>query len=234
MGAEHRIHNFIVHPAWQHVKKKLLTSKRIIDLGCGTNPVAAASVAIDPYINPIQRSCKSGTRIKKSIFNKSGIKFIQSRIDVNLPFENKAFDFAYCRHVVEHLKNPAKACEEMMRIAKEGVVICPSIFAEQLFGRSYHKWLVMDRKNLLLFFKKRLHEDRPFGKHPNWDKSNMNWIAEKDTNPFDILLNDGGWYKGKEKMPRLSSILKKYWCTHSPVLELVFFWKNRFNYIVYK
>ncbi len=115
----------------------------------------------------------------------------------------------------------------MMRIAKSGVIITPSILAELIFGRPYHRWLVMERNNTIFFFKKRPFEDRPFGEHPKWDDARKKWIVGKNTNPFDILLNDGGWYRGKERFPRLANILRKYWYSHSPVMEVIFFMGGR-------
>jgi hypothetical protein len=121
-----------------------------------------------------------------------------------------------------------------MRVAESGVIITPSIFAETIFGRSYHKWLVMDRGNKILFFKKRPFEDRPFGDHPPWNNKCKTWEVDDRSNPFDILLNDGGWYRGKENMPRLAKMLKRYWNSHSPVMEVIFLWNDTFEYQIYE
>lgn len=58
-----------------------------------------------------------------------GIKFVEADFE-NLPFIDKAFDVAYSHHVVEHLDNPEKGLCEMQRVAKSGIIMCPSIFAE--------------------------------------------------------------------------------------------------------
>lgn len=42
------------------------------------------------------------------------------------PFKDKEFDFVYCSHVLEHSSDPAKACEELMRIAKRGYIETPT------------------------------------------------------------------------------------------------------------
>lgn len=44
----------------------------------------------------------------------------------NTPFRDKEFDFVYCSHVLEHSPNPAKACKELMRIAKRGYIETPT------------------------------------------------------------------------------------------------------------
>jgi len=107
------------------------------------------------------------------------------------------------------------------------------MFSELLFGRSYHRWLIIEYNNTIFFFKKRAFEDRPFGQHPEWDKQSKRWKATEDTNPFDILLNESNWYHGKESFPRLSNILKKYWNAHSSLIEVIFLWKDSFQYRIY-
>lgn len=221
-------------PRWVVVQKKLKESKKIIDLGCGNNPIQGAIVGVDSYIKPEQRSLGTGSIIDIKGLKEKGVTFINSRIDGPLPFDDKEFDFAYSHHVFEHLEDPATACKEAMRIAQSGVIITPSILAELIFGRPYHKWLVMERGNTILFFKKRSFEDRPFGEHPKWDENKKRWTITNNTNPFDILLNDGNWYQGREKMPRLTNILRKYWYAHTATMEVIFLWEGSFEYKIYE
>ena len=222
-------------PRWIAVQKKLVESKKIIDLGCGNNPVQGATVGVDLYIESNERAFGVRPAINIQKMKEQGITFVNARIDSTLPFKDKEFDFAFSHHVFEHLEDPATACKEMMRIANFGVILTPSILADLIFGRPYHRWLVMERGNNIFFFKKRSFEDRPFGEHPKWDKTKRKWVAEKDTNPFDVLLNVGGWYRGGErKRPRLANILRKYWYSHSPVMEVIFLWEGSFKYRAYE
>lgn len=46
----------------------------------------------------------------------------------HLPFRNKMFSLVYCHHVLEHLKNPIQALEEMKRVAKKTLIYVPSEF----------------------------------------------------------------------------------------------------------
>lgn len=215
------------------LQRMLKESKRIIDLGCGTNPVSGAVVAVDYFVESGQRALGHGSCIDQEKMQARGIKFVNQRMDTRLPFEDKEFDFAYSHHAFEHLDDPATACSEMMRIAKSGAIITPSIFSELAFGRSYHQWLVIDGEDTIFFFKKRAEEDRPFGEHPKYDEY-KGWYANENTNPFDIALNDGNWYCsqiGKE-FNRLRVILRKLWSNHSPVIENIFLWRDSFKYIV--
>lgn len=213
------------------VKERLQASKRIIDLGCGNCPIEGACVGVDVHIDPKERAVGGGpaSEIDVERLERQNVTFVNVRIDETLPFSDKEFDFAYSHHVFEHVEDPLTACREMMRIAKSGVIITPSILADLLFGRSYHKWLVMDRGNTLMFFRKRPFEDRPFGEHPRWDEGKRNWVAERETNPFEILLNDGNWYRGRQKLPRLAEKVRKHWYSHSPLIEVIFLWEGHFD-----
>lgn len=222
--------DFEVSPEWRELQRRLQKAKKVIDLGCGTNPHPRAMVGVDAFLEPVQRALGYGRRIRVEDFRKRGVQFIQADLTA-LPFADKSFDFAYAHHVFEHLPDPQKACAEMRRIAKAGAIITPSIFAEIAFGRPYHLWLVIARGNTLIFVRKMAYEDCPFGKHPI-PKKKGGYIVTSETNPFDILLNDGGWYHGREKMPRLSRLLRKYWYSHSPVMEVVFLWEGDFNCVV--
>jgi ubiquinone/menaquinone biosynthesis C-methylase UbiE len=221
-------------PKWLTVQKKLAESRKIIDLGCGSNPVQGATVGVDLYIEPKERALGVGPTINVQKMKERGIAFVNARIESILPFNDKEFDFAYSHHVFEHLQDPATACKETMRIAKSGAIITPSLFAELIFGRPYHRWLVMERNNTIFFFRKRPFEDRPFGEHPEWDEKTKKWVINKNTNPFDMLLNISGWYQGGEReMPRLSEILRKHWFSHSPLIECIFLWEDEFKYEIY-
>ncbi len=230
MGLRKPKGNVSQDPRWTAVKEKLSQAKNIVDLGCGNNPVQGTKVAVDLHIDPKERHGGHGPVIDIRQMEAKGIKFINSRVDAVLPFQNKEFDFAYSHHVFEHLDDPATACREMMRIAKAGVIITPSYFSEIIFGREYHRWLVMDRKDTLYFFRKRDFENIPFGNQPIRAEDNKTWIYNDQTNPFDMLLNDENWYQGQEgQMPRLTNKLRQHWYSHSPLLEIVFLWDDKFE-----
>lgn len=59
--------------------------------------------------------------------------------------------------------------------------------------------------------------------------------AQKNCNPFDILLNEGNWYHGIHRYKKLTNYLQKYWYGHSKSIETCFVWKDSFDFlIVYK
>lgn len=63
-----------------------------------------------------------------------------------LPFDDKSFDFIYCRHVLEDSWNPFAICAEMSRVGRRGYIETPSPIAELCRGvdgdapayRGYH------------------------------------------------------------------------------------------------
>lgn len=68
-------------------------------------------------------------------------------------FRDKEFDFVYCSHVLEHVRDPAKACAELMRIGKRGFIETPTRGKDLWLGTaavSNHRWAVIwnerDRK----------------------------------------------------------------------------------------
>ena len=79
----------------------------------------------------------------------------------SLPFKEKSFDFVFCSHVLEHVKDPALACRELIRVAKRGYIETPRKWTEFYAGHPSHRWLV-DLKDGKLFFEKRRFLDSPF------------------------------------------------------------------------
>ncbi|MGL4943345.1 MAG: class I SAM-dependent methyltransferase [Thermoguttaceae bacterium] len=216
---------------WLLAEKRIAESRYMVDLGCGMSPHPKASVGVDGFLTPEHRGLGTGKQIDEAALQSKGIRFVQASLEL-LPFEDKTFDFSYSHHVIEHVENPHLACEEIMRISSAGVIICPSSFAETVFGRPYHLWQVLTRGNTLIFIRKRKVDNCPFGKTPVPNANGGKIIVNEDSNPFDILLNDGKWYHGTESMPRLSNIIRKLWYSHSPVIETVFNWSGKFAYVV--
>jgi len=215
---------------WRRAQAALAGARSVVDLGCGGRPHERATVAVDAFLEPAQRALGHGARLDAAAFRRRGVAFVQAELGA-LPFADKAFDVAWASHVFEHLPDPGRACAEMRRIARAGVIVTPSAFAEIAFGRPYHRWLVLARGRTLIFVRKTAPEDRPFGEHPVAAGAGRYRVAA-DTNPFDLLLDDGGWYRGRERMPRLARRLRAHWYAHSPVTEVVFTWEDGFDCLV--
>jgi len=119
---------------------------RRIDIGCGPCPKKGYDAYIDVYMHPKVRD-------NPEVCD----KFTKTCAEDLSMFKDKEFDFAWCHHVIEHVQDPAKACAEMVRVAKAGILYFPSVEIEILCGRDDHNWMVFPdyKRNHLLFIKKR-------------------------------------------------------------------------------
>lgn len=129
---------------------------RAIDVGCGANPVIGCDAYIEPW--PDQAFSRSGGRVPEEIRDRLTITAIEK-----MPFEDGAFDFSYCRHVLEHVEDPFAAIHELQRISKAGYIETPSYWNEIAFGKPYHKWLVLLLDGDLVFIRKNEAMTSPFG-----------------------------------------------------------------------
>lgn len=82
-----------------------------------------------------------------------------------LPFKDKEFDICLCTHTLEDLPQPFLVLAEMMRVAKRGIIVTPSMgkdmeyskinFTDWLTGASrvpgyaHHKWFYLNEKGVL-------------------------------------------------------------------------------------
>lgn len=78
-----------------------------------------------------------------------------------LQFPDGSFDFAYASHVFEHVRDPAAACREMMRVARRGFIETPRKMTELYAGYPSHRWLV-DVVDGVLTFERRWFIESPF------------------------------------------------------------------------
>lgn len=119
---------------------------KVLDVGCGHLPYALATHLAD--ISLTDNSRRFGHPIPIN-----GRPFFECSIE-SLPFQNAEFDFVYCSHVLEHVKNPAVACAELMRVARRGYIECPRSWTEYVFSAPDHYWLVDLEQNTLVFREK--------------------------------------------------------------------------------
>ena len=210
------IANPSIDARYQLMRNRVHAAKTVVDLGCGGYPIPEATCAVDLFLYPVERG--SGA-INREALKMRGIRFVHQAIDKPLPFHDREFDFAYSAHVFEHLTDPATACEEMMRIAKAGCVLTPYFVFDVLSGRTYHRWMMIERGGTLFFFEKEPHEDRPFGSWPN---------------VIDAILNDGGWFKSDLGRAgyTMQSVLRTAYGSRAPLSEVCLNWEGRFEYMV--
>lgn len=151
----------------------------VLDVGCGAYPFPYATMLVDLYTE------KSEHRHEE--LRTDGKPFQVADID-HLPFEDKSYDFVYCSHVLEHVEDPKRACEELMRVGKRGYVETPSLMTDVMFcwAKGMHKWFTIIIADRIVFYE--YNERLVQGvRNPYWGRS----ISSKKYHPLqDVLMNN--------------------------------------------
>ncbi len=173
---------------------------KVLDIGSGGEPFPFATHLMDKF--------PGATQHRDSKLKTNGLPFTQADVQ-EMPFADSEFDFVYCAHVLEHVEDPAKACEEIMRIAGRGYIELPTRLSDVTlnFARlnHFHKWHVVRQKNTLFFFEYQEDERKDTG------DSEYFWMAHSQfSNP----------------------IRRTYW-QHKNLFSHMFLWETKFTYYVY-
>lgn len=127
-----------------------VNDKRILDVGSGHRPHEDSTHLLD--LLPEDDS-ERGKPIKIL-----GRPLVLGNIEA-IPFQDKIFEYVYACHVLEHTRDPAAACRELMRVGRAGYIETPSPFYEQGYnypsadrGWPFHRWFVyMGEGDTLVF-----------------------------------------------------------------------------------
>lgn len=170
---------------------------KVLDIGCGAMPFVLATHLAD--ISLSNNSARFGQPIP--VRNRP---FFECSVEA-MPFEDHFFDFVYCAHVLEHVENPAKACQEIMRVGQRGYIECPRSWVEYIFQSEDHRWLVDHEKDCLIF-REKLEEER------------------KDILGLQYRIFDWLKYPG----------FRRHWsASHvKSIRNVEFYWEKKFNYVV--
>lgn len=173
---------------------------RVLDIGSGSDPFPLATHLADFY--------EGRTTHRVGELVKDERPFLKCSIE-NTPFKNKEFDFVYCSHVLEHVDSPAKACEELMRIAKRGYIETPTRLLDTMANitsmKNHHKWFVEELKNTLIFMEFNENKQRDVKTSYFFDQFQSEW-----KNPFQDLVKN-----------------------NQDLFSNMFLWKDRFYYYVF-
>jgi SAM-dependent methyltransferase len=107
--------------------------QRVLDVGSGGYPFPYATVLTDRLVDD-----SPSRRERLVTMNKL---FVVSDVQ-ELPFGNKSFDFVYCSHMLQCVKDPLAACREVMRVGKRGYIETPTLGKDTLFAwaRGLRMW----------------------------------------------------------------------------------------------
>lgn len=118
--------------------------ERVLEIGAGHNPFLRANVVVDIDFHSGEHRDGHSMRLTADKI------YIQADLTA-LPFKDKSFDWVICLHVLEHVSNPALACEELMRVAKKGLIETPRKWTEYYAGHPTHRWLIDEKDDILIF-----------------------------------------------------------------------------------
>jgi SAM-dependent methyltransferase len=148
---------------------------RVLDAGCGLFPYAFATHLADVTAMPEWDG-------RPQRIPTEGRPFYRCSVE-RLPFASQSFDFVHCSHVLEHVRNPARACTELMRVARRGYIECPRSWTEHLFSAADHRWLV-DWEESRLVFRRKLPEE--YGDVMGVQYRIFDWLEHR---PFRVYWN---------------------------------------------
>jgi len=145
------------------VLSKIKPTDKVLDIGGWAKPFNRANYVLD-YMPYQTRGLAGKFGPDKEHFTKE--TWIVSDIcdRKQFPFKDKEFDFVFCSHTLEDIRDPIWVCSEINRIGKSGYIKTPSRIIEShkniggkwnlnkyVVGYSHHIWYVEDFDNKLLF-----------------------------------------------------------------------------------
>lgn len=129
-----------------HIAVEFRKGDRVLDVGPGGHPF--------PHATHLAELNVGGTSHRHEPFRSGGLPVQVCDIG-RLPYCNGAFDFVYCSHVLEHVTDPATACEELMRVGRRGYIETPTRMSDIMFNythlRDHHRWHVSRIGTTLVF-----------------------------------------------------------------------------------
>lgn len=139
-----------------HVVAHALASESVLDVGGWYLPLNAATHVLD--INPYATRGQPLDAENRERFS-AATWIIHDACVAPWPFPDKFFDFSFCSHLLEDVRDPLAVVRELSRVAKRGYVETPSrereIFAKERWaalaarcgrppevGFYHHRWFV--------------------------------------------------------------------------------------------
>jgi hypothetical protein len=141
----------------------LTPADRVLDVGGGAEPFQSATVVCEKELRATSQRAGRGMSADRRLVGAAAEA---------LPFANDSFDFAFSRHVFEHVSDPRAASKEVMRVASRGYIETPNALSEYLVGDPTHRWLVRATEQTLIF------TPRPFVEHPFGNV--LRWLLHTD------------------------------------------------------
>ncbi|MGM4912869.1 class I SAM-dependent methyltransferase [Rhizobium sp. 768_B6_N1_8] len=130
----------------------------VLDVGSGGYPFKRANHLADKFPE------ETTHRVEPMVLD--GRTFFEVDIE-KLPFEDGAYDFVFCSHVMEHLDNPGRAMRELSRVGKRGYLEVPTRLSDVMFNftrlQNHHRWHSIRLGNTLCLIEWNESERRELG-----------------------------------------------------------------------
>jgi ubiquinone/menaquinone biosynthesis C-methylase UbiE len=159
----------------------------VIDIGSGDKPFWRGDV----FLDNLRLDNKQRATGKSTIHNLG--TFVNGDI-TKTPFKDKAFDFSFCSHLLEHVQHPDLVINEITRISNRGYIETPNGIFESIFPYRSHLWFVYYANNKLVFVRKskKMHETltengKPYRNLTGKAKNPFIRIYWKKNIPFEII-----------------------------------------------
>lgn len=180
----------------------------VLDVGSGHRPNRRANVLLDNELNETEH--RSGKKATVPLDKKMVIGDA-----LEMPFQNKEFDFIIASHIAEHIDNPEKFCMELSRVGKRGYIETPGAFDEFFLNEPFHKWIVSKQGNTLIFKEK--NNFKPFS---NFIYGLIYLNEERTGHP--------ALFSSNPLLKFISKVLSKVW-RYIPYSYTRFYWENNIN-----
>jgi SAM-dependent methyltransferase len=155
---------------WEPNQKKIeamVGNGLVLDIGGWGDPFWRADYVIDlfPYetrgiathgIGCLPVSCVYPDPLPGERFRKDTWIIHDICSEKPLPFPDKMFDFVTCAQTLEDVRDPLRACSEIIRVGRAGYIETPSRIGESILwqgmiGAAHHRWVVNVVGNRLEF-----------------------------------------------------------------------------------
>jgi SAM-dependent methyltransferase len=165
----------------------------VLDIGGWCDPFPRADYVIDifPYetrglayhgVGRLPTTCLYPKPLPGERFTKDTWIIHDICSEQPFPFPDKMFDFVVCSQVLEDVRDPLRACSEIIRVGRAGYIETPSRLAESmmdydgLVGAAHHRWLIEIDDRITFRMKHHFLHTHPQYHIPPYYKRRMNPI----------------------------------------------------------
>lgn len=126
-------------------------SDNVLEVGPGASPFPRSNVFLEKEFDADMAYKQRGHTASKELDNP--INYYQGK---KFPFQNEAFDYVICSHVIEHVpeEDIHEFIKELERVAHRGYIEFPNVFYELINYQDVHLWYMWFRNGKILFLKK--------------------------------------------------------------------------------